>query len=161
MQFLLRVVLSSLLVYVYVILVARTFGPRTFASFTSFDFLINVAAGSLVATAIAGQNLVEGVIAIACLAVLQAITSRWGARSERFHDLVDNPPVVLVENGRALSKNMLHARISRQSLDQKLRDQGITSLSKVHLAVLESGGSISVLQGDASERPETYPRRAG
>ncbi|HWG84056.1 MAG TPA: YetF domain-containing protein [Deinococcales bacterium] len=160
LQFVLEVLLSSLIVYLYVILIARAFGPRTFASFTSFDFLINIAAGSLAATAIAGQNLVGGLIAILALASFQALVSRWGARSERFHDLVDNPPVVLVENGRVLEDSMRHARVSRQSLDQQLRDQGVTDLALVRLAVLESGGSIAVMQGEGEGRPGTYPRRA-
>ena len=46
-EFFVRVVLSVLLLFALVIFIARFFGARTFASFTSFDFLINVTAGSL------------------------------------------------------------------------------------------------------------------
>ncbi|WP_168733608.1 DUF421 domain-containing protein [Deinococcus sp. Arct2-2] len=100
LEFLLRVLLSVGLLYAWVVFMARLFGSRTFASFTSFDFLINVAARSLVASSIMGRNLTEGALALVCLAVLQWLTSRLSARSARFHDFVDNPPVVLIEHGQ-------------------------------------------------------------
>ncbi|MFD1733093.1 hypothetical protein ACFSC4_21255 [Deinococcus malanensis] len=90
-EFLVRVILSVVLLYILVIFIARGFGARTFASFTSFDFLINVAAGSLVASSIMGRNLTEGALALLCLALLQWATSFLSARSQRFHDVVDNP----------------------------------------------------------------------
>ncbi|HEX2865021.1 MAG TPA: YetF domain-containing protein [Deinococcales bacterium] len=159
LHFVLRVVLSTLLVYLWVVLIARRFGPRTFASFTSFDFLINIAAGSLAATAIARQNLVGGFIAILVLAVVQGIVSGMGARSTRFHNLVDNPAVVLVRDGRVDEAAMRAGRMSRQSLDQKLRDKGVQDIARVRLAVLESGGKVSVIRGEGDERPATFPRR--
>jgi uncharacterized membrane protein YcaP (DUF421 family) len=125
LEFLLRVLLSVGLLYAGVVFMARLLGSRTFASFTSFDFLINVAAGSLVASSIMGRNLTEGALALVCLAVLQWLTSRLSARSARFHDLVDNPPVVLIEHGQYLEGAMRRARVSRQSLDQQLRSQGV------------------------------------
>lgn len=160
-EFLLRVILSVLLLYALVVFIARSFGARTFASFTSFDFLINVAAGSLVASSIMGGNLMQGVLALLCLAVMQWLTSRLSARSTRFHDLVDNPPVVLIEHGQYLERAMRRARVSRQSLEQQLRSQGVGDVAQVRFAILESGGTVSVVQGEAPGRPSTFPRRAG
>lgn len=160
LEFFLRVGLSVLLLYVLVVLIARSFGARTFASFTSFDFLINVAAGSLVASAILGRNLVEGALALLCLALLQWATSLLSARSQRFHDLVDNPPVVLIEHGQYREEAMRRVRVSKQSLEQQLRSQGVSDVARVRLAILESGGSVSVVQGEEEGRPGTFPRRA-
>ena len=146
-EFMLRVVLSVSLLYVLVVFIARTFGSRTFASFTSFDFLINVAAGSLVASSIMGRNLVEGALALLCLALLQWVTSLLSARSQRFHALVDNPPVVLIAHGKYCVEAMRRARMSTQSLEQQLRSQGIDDVHAVRFAILESGGSVSVMTG--------------
>ncbi|GGK40494.1 hypothetical protein GCM10008955_37890 [Deinococcus malanensis] len=159
-EFLVRVILSVVLLYILVIFIARGFGARTFASFTSFDFLINVAAGSLVASSIMGRNLTEGALALLCLALLQWATSFLSARSQRFHDVVDNPPVVLIEYGQYREAVMRRARVSRQSLEQQLRSQGVSDVAQVRLAVLESGGSVSVVQGTESRHPGTFPRRA-
>lgn len=161
LEFLVRVLLSVGLLYALVVFMARLFGPRTFASFTSFDFLINVAAGSLVASSIMGRNLVEGALALSCLAVLQWLTSRLSARSTRFHDLVDNPPIVLIEHGQYLEGAMRRARVSQQSLEQQLRSQGVGEVSQVRFAILESGGTVSVVQGEEQGDSGTFPRRTG
>ncbi|MBB5234653.1 DUF421 domain-containing protein [Deinococcus budaensis] len=161
LAFLVRIVLSVLLLYALVVMIARAFGARTFASFTSFDFLINVAAGSLVASSIMGRNLAEGALALLCLAAVQWLVSSLSARSRRFHDVVDNPPVVLIEHGRYQERAMRRARISQQSLDQKLRSQGVGDVGEVRFAILESGGNVSVMTGEGEERPGTFPRRAG
>lgn len=160
LEMLVRVVLSVLLLYALVVFIARTFGARTFASFTSFDFLINVAAGSLVASSIMGRNLVEGALALLCLAAVQWLVSFFSARSQRFHDVVDNPPVVLIEHGQYREEAMRRVRISRQSLAQKLRSQGVDDVVKVRFAILESGGNVSVMTGEGEGQPETFPRRA-
>ena len=161
-EFFLRVALSVLLLFALVILIARTFGSRTFASFTSFDFLINVTAGSLVASAIMGKNLVGGALALLCLAGVQWLISFFSARFRPWHDLVDNPPVVLIEHGHYQHRAMRRVRVSMQSLEQQLRSQGVTDVESVQFAILESGGTISVISGNASQTPlGTLPRRTG
>ncbi|AWN21937.1 DUF421 domain-containing protein [Deinococcus irradiatisoli] len=160
-EFVVRVALSVLLLFALVIFIARFFGARTFASFTSFDFLINVTAGSLVASSIMGQNLVGGALALLCLAVLQWLISLTSARSKRFHDVVDNPPTVLIEHGEYQHGAMRRVRISMQSLEQQLRNQGVTEVGKVQFAILESGGTISVISGSPDQKVETLPRRSG
>lgn len=160
-EFFVRVVLSVLLLYALVVLIARTFGARTFASFTSFDFLINVAAGSLVASSIMGRDLIGGAFALLCLALVQWGVSSFSARSRRFHAVVDNPPVVLIEHGQYREQAMRRVRVSRQSLEQKLRSQGVNDVAQVRFAILESGGNVSVMTGEGGGQPATFPRRAG
>ena len=161
-DFVVRVALSVLLLFALVIFIARFFGARTFASFTSFDFLINVTAGSLVASSIMGQNLVGGALSLLFLASLQWLISFVSARYKPWHDLVDNPPTVLIEHGQYQHRAMRRTRVSMQSLEQQLRNQGVTDVSKVQFAILESGGTISVMSGESAQTPlGTLPRRVG
>lgn len=141
-----RVVLSTLLLMGYVVVLARTFGSRTFASFTSYDFLVNVAAGSLVASAILGRSLVESALSLLVLVLAQAGLSAWSARSERARRAFDNRSVVLVERGVVDSGALRAARISRATLEQQMRQAGVSELAEVRFAVLESGGTISIVK---------------
>jgi uncharacterized membrane protein YcaP (DUF421 family) len=143
-----RVVLSTTLLFGYIVLLARTFGARTFATFTSFDFLSNVAAGSLVASAILGRSVVESALSLLVLALLQWGVSALSARSARFQAAVDNSPVVLVQNGQVLEDAMRRSRVSRATLDGELRASGLTEVVQVRFAVLESGGKISIVKRD-------------
>lgn len=146
LRLILRIVLSSLLLLGYVIILARTFGSRTFASFTSFDFLVNIAAGSLVASAILGDSIVESALSLLVLVPAQWGISAWAARSEAAQHTFDNPAVVLVENGVLRQDAMHRSRVARATLEGKMREAGVTQLSDVKFAVLESGGTISVVK---------------
>ncbi len=145
-QLLVRIVLSTTLLFGYIILLARTFGARTFATFTSYDFLTNVASGSLVASAILGKSIVESSLSVLVLVGLQAVVSALSARSKRAQRLFDNGPVVLVERGTIRHEAMRRARVSEAILNEELRRAGVNSVEGVAFAVLESGGRISVLQ---------------
>ena len=145
-ELLLRTVLTTVVMFLAIVLLARLFGTRTFASFTTYDFLTNVAAGSLVASAILSDRMVEATVGLVVLVVLQYAVSSAAARSRAARDVADNDPVVLVQDGQVLAGPMRRARVSRAILDQHLRASGLNRVEEVHLAVLESGGSISVLQ---------------
>lgn len=150
MNLVVRTMLSTTLLLGYVVLLARTFGARTFASFTSFDFLTNVAAGSLVASAILGQSIVESSLSILTLVGLQWLISRLSARFSAVQNTFDNPPVVLVEKGTKLKENMRRARISDDILHQHMRSAGVLDIADVQWAVLESGGSLSIVKDSAT-----------
>lgn len=145
-QLLVRIVLSTVLLFAYVLLLARTFGARTFANFTSYDFLTNVAAGSLVASAILGRSVVESGLSLLLLVGLQFLVSTWSARSRAAQGVFDNEPVVLVEHGVMREQVMRKARVSPAILEQSLRASGIQDVSQVKFAVLESGGAVSVIK---------------
>ena len=149
LRFVLRVVFSAMLLYGYVVLIARNFGSRSFASFTSYDFLTNVAAGSLVASAIMGPDIVAGSLGLAVLVILQAVVSGAAARWSWFARVSDNPPVVLVAHGRMQHAAMRQARVSPAILAQHMRSAGTLSLEDVRYAVLESGGRINIIQAGA------------
>ncbi|GGL85283.1 hypothetical protein GCM10010840_24020 [Deinococcus aerolatus] len=158
-----RIMLSTALLFGYIVVLARTFGARTFATFTSYDFLTNVAAGSLVASAILGKSVVESSLSLLVLVGLQAVVSGLSARSERAQRVFDNGPVVLVERGQIRREAMRRARVSDAILQEELRQAGVNSVEGVAFAVLESGGRISVLQEPDSGRisPAIRPTAKG
>lgn len=159
LRFVLRVIFATVLLYGYVVLIARGFGSRSFASFTSYDFLTNVAAGSLVASAIMGPDIVAGSLGLAVLVILQAAVSGASARWPGFARLSDNAPVVLVAHGRMQHAAMRRARVTPANLSEHMRRAGALSLADIRYAVLESGGTISIVQGgDAGPGPGSADR---
>ena len=146
MALVVKIVAATLLMLAYIVVLARTFGTRTFSSFTSYDFLTNVAAGSLVASAVLGPSIAPAAIALLVLVIAQMVISAAGARSRTVQDLVDNDPVVLVADGRILHDRLRRERVSPVILEQQLRQVGVTGVEEVRYAVLESGGTISVIR---------------
>lgn len=160
-----RIILSTTLLLGYIVVLARTFGSRTFATFTSYDFLTNVASGSLVASAILGRSIVESSLSVLVLVLLQGMISALSARSPRAQRVFDNGPVVLIERGQIRHEAMRRARVSDAILNEELRSAGVNSIDGVAFAVLESGGRISVVQepdsGTISREIRPTDRRIG
>ena len=61
------IVVSSLAIYVWILAALRLNGLRTFASFSGYDFVITVAVGSIVASAVVSPSvtLLDGIIGTA------------------------------------------------------------------------------------------------
>jgi uncharacterized membrane protein YcaP (DUF421 family) len=60
--------------------------------------------------------------------------------------LLDGEPVVIVEDGRPIDRNLRRERITHGELRAAARMQGIASLGDVRFAVLETNGQISFIK---------------
>lgn len=141
------VLLSSLVIYLAVILVVRLNGLRSFSKMSSFDFAVTVAIGSLLASVAAtSTSLANGLIAVAAIILLQRMVA-LARRNTGIEKVVDNQPTLLMVGAEMISENMRSARITPADLRGKLRGAGITEWSQVQAVVLETTGDVSVLSG--------------
>lgn len=142
------ILVSTVLVYVAVIVLTRIAGPRSLAKMSSFDFAATVAVGSTVAsTALASTPLTNGLIVLALLYGLQYLVATL-RRRQALGGAVDNRPLLLMADGRVLEGNLRHARVSREELWSQLRKNGVRRVDAVRAVVLETTGDMSVLSGD-------------
>ncbi|MBY6204416.1 YetF domain-containing protein [Halomonas denitrificans] len=136
----------------WVVILVRINGLRSFSKMTSFDFVMTVAIGSLLAgagqaTEVAG--FLQPLLAMLALFVFQHVVARFRFRSGRFRDLVQNRPVLLMRDGVIFERALAETRVSKGDLVAKLRESNVLDLTEVRAAVLETTGDISVLHGDA------------
>ncbi len=145
---LLWIVLSCAIFYFLIIGVTRLVGLRSLTTFSSFDFLITLAMGALLATTVVGQSvaLVEGFVALAALFALQMAVSALRARLSWVRQLLDNPPMLLMQDGEVLHKNLRAVRVTEDELRAKLRFNNVFSYAQIVAVVLESSGEVSVLK---------------
>lgn len=138
--------ISSVAVYVVVIVLTRLAGVRSLAKMSTFDFAATVAVGSTVAsTALGTSPLSHGVLVLAMLFLLQYTVATL-RRRDLLRGLVDNSPILLMADDRILEGQMRHARVSREELYSNLRKNGVHQLSQVRAVVMESTGDMTVLQ---------------
>ena len=86
-----------------------------------------------------------GIVAAAVLLALNWSLNRFITRSKRAERLLVGGPVLIVHDGQALRDRMARQGISDDQLAAALREHGIEDVRDVHLAVLESDGTISVV----------------
>lgn len=146
--------IGALAIYLVVIVATRLAGLRSFSKMSSFDFAMTVAIGSLIATAASGQ--VPMVTAATGIAVLYA--AQAGVAVLRRHGLlgglVDNAPLLLMEDGAILDDNLASARLTHADLRAKLREANVTDTTRIHAVVFETTGDVSVLYGDGHFDPD-------
>lgn len=134
----------------WIILLVRIVGLRSFSKMTNFDFVMTVAMGSLLAGASQSNNwagLLQTMVAMACLFGVQYLVSTFRQRSNKFDELVQNTPVLLMRDGVILHDALRATRVSEEDLIAKLREANAIDFSTVHAAVLETTGDVSVLHG--------------
>jgi uncharacterized membrane protein YcaP (DUF421 family) len=86
------------------------------------------------------------VLAITTIALLTVLVSYLGYRSKRLRPVLEGEPLVLVEDGRPIERNMRRERITVEELSAEARLQQIASIADVRFAVLETNGRISFIK---------------
>lgn len=101
-----------------------------------------------------GIPLTSGVIPIIVLLSVSTILSVLTTKSLRFRALMCGRPSIVVENGVVRERELKRNRLTIDELMEELRGQGYADFRSVKLAVLETGGQLSVLPY-AADKPVT------
>lgn len=146
----LRVVVVGIAAYATLIFMLRISGKRTLSKMNAFDLVVTVALGSTLATVLlnASVPLLEGILALALLVHLQFAITWLSVRSDWFQNLIKSEPTLLVHEGRYLDAALRRQRVTREEIGAALRESGKTDISEVRSIVLETDGSMSVVQRD-------------
>ncbi|MDO6441155.1 MULTISPECIES: DUF421 domain-containing protein [unclassified Marinobacter] len=142
-------VLATLAI-VWVVTLVRVNGLRSFSKMTSFDFVMTVAMGSLVASSSQSTNwnaFLQSSVAMAALFVVQFSAAFARKSSDKLKSIMQNEPVILMRDGVIFDDALAKTRVSRDDLIAKLREANVCNFSSVHAVILETTGDISVLHG--------------
>ncbi|HEY7793547.1 MAG TPA: YetF domain-containing protein [Gaiellaceae bacterium] len=140
-------VLRAAILFAFVYLLTRVVGRRELSSLEPFDLILLVMIGDLMQQGITqndfsvtGAVLVGGTIALMTVAVSYA-----SFRFPKLRPALEGDPVIVVENGKPIERNLRRNRISIEELAAAARQEGIGSLDEVTWAVLETNGRISFI----------------
>ena len=140
-------VVRAAVAFVLVYLITRVVGRRELSSLQPFDLILLVMIGDLVQQgvtqndfSVTGAILVGGTIALMTVAV-----SYLSFRFPRLRPALDGEPVIVVEDGRPIERNLRRNRITLEELAAAARQNQLASLDDVRWGVLETNGSISFI----------------
>ena len=142
------IVLRAIIIYLLVFVFTRALGRRELSTLQPFDFILLVVIGDLIQSGVTQNDMsVTGVILVVCtIGMLQVGVSYLSFRVRRLRPILQGEPIVLVENGRIIDKNMRRERLSMDDLSEKARMSEIGSLDDIKWAVLETNGDISFIK---------------
>jgi uncharacterized membrane protein YcaP (DUF421 family) len=126
----------------------RLLGRRQLSQMQPFDLILLVIVGDLIQQGVTQNDFsVTGLIlVITTVAVLQTAVTYVNFRFRRVRKIVEGEPVVVIQDGKYLDKNMQRERITREDIEEEARLSEIASLSEVRWGVLETSGRISFIK---------------
>jgi uncharacterized membrane protein YcaP (DUF421 family) len=155
-------VLRAAAIYLFMLLLFRIAGRRTLANLTNFDFVLLLIIGEATQQALLGDDfsVTNAFIVIVALVGIDIGLSLVKARSPRLGKVLEGVPMVVVEHGRPLHPRMERARVSEEDVLQSAREtQGLERMDQIKYAVIELGGSISIVPQDEPRGPDSVSGR--
>jgi len=140
-------VIRAAVAFAFVYLITRVIGRRELSSMQPFDLILLVMIGDLVQQgvtqndfSVTGAVLVGGTIALLTVAV-----SYLSFRFPRLRPALDGEPVIVVEDGKPIERNLRRNRITVEELAAAARQSQLASIEDVRWGVLETNGQISFI----------------
>ena len=151
------VALTTVAMYLTLIVCVRLLGQRTLANMSSFDLGCAIALGAVVGrtSLLLEPTLLVGIVAMLTLFGTQ-ITLALVRQNHRVDRLMNRPPVLLMAGSTPLPDNLRASHVAEDELRQRLRLAGIRNLGEVRCVVLERNGSVSVVRRGAPLDPWLY-----
>jgi uncharacterized membrane protein YcaP (DUF421 family) len=133
--------------FLFVFLLTRVVGRRELASLEPFDLIMLVMIGDLVQQGVTQNDFsVTGMLLVgSTVGVLTVAVSYTNFRFPRLRPILEGEPVVVVQDGKPIERNLRRNRITMEELRALARGQQIAALEDVQWAVLETSGQISFI----------------
>lgn len=144
----LETTVTGIIAYIAAIIFLRVSGKRTLAKWNSFDFVVTIGFGSVLASALLSTKDTFGkaIFAFALLVLFQYIITWIAVRSSAVQKLIKSEPSLLLYKGQMYRDVMKQERIAEGEILAALRTSGISAIENADAVILETDGSFSVLQ---------------
>ena len=150
-----EIIVRATVIFAVLLVLTRGMKRRTLADMAPFELLLLVTLGDIIQQGITQEDysVTGAVLAVSTFAfwitVLTYVTWRW----RRAARIIDGVPLVIVHDGRLIEDTLKAERLPVSEVLEAARQNGIDSLEKVRLAVLETTGRISFIQHDTASPP--------
>jgi len=142
----LEVVIRGTIMYIGMFALLRVF-RRQAGSIGIADLLVIVVIADAAQNGMAGdsRSITEALILIATIVLWDWFFDWLGFKSPFWERILQPQPLLLIENGEVIQKNLDQEMIKEDDLLAQLREEGIDDFSRVRKCYLESNGHFSVL----------------
>ena len=144
------IVFRAVALYAFVFIVMRKLGRRQLSTLAPFDLVLLIVLGDAIQQGLTQDDysVTGAVIAVSTIALLQVATTYLSFRFPRMERLFEGEPLVLMQDGEPIERNLRRERLTLGDLAEEARLQQISSLQTVRWAVLETNGKISFIPKD-------------
>ena len=141
------IVVRAIVLFSFMFLLTRIIGRRELSSLEPFDLILLIVLGDSIQQGLTQDDysITGAVIAVGTIAVLQVVISYSSFRFRWARSFLHGDPIVLMQDGEVIERNLKRERLTREELAEQARVQQIASLADVQWAVFEPSGTISFI----------------
>nr|WP_228439947.1 YetF domain-containing protein [Chryseobacterium phocaeense] len=156
----LDVVIRSLCVYLFMVIAIRLFGKNQLSQLNAGDVVLLLLISNAVQNAMVGQDtsLQGGLIAALVLFAANFILKRLMFSNRKFETFMEEDPVILIRDGVIDQPALNRVKITKDELEEAIREHGVEKIKDVKLSILEVDGNISVISEDEQHKQTHYSR---
>jgi uncharacterized membrane protein YcaP (DUF421 family) len=142
------IVLRAIAIFFFLYVLMRVIGRRELSTLEPFDLILLVIVGDAVQQGLTQDDysLTGGFLAVGTIALLQLGTSFMNFHFPRLRPILDGEPIVVVQDGKAIERNLKRERVTIEDLVSAARRQNIAKLDDVAWAVMETSGEITFIK---------------
>ncbi len=144
------ILLRTAFMYIFIYVIMRMMGKREIGKLSVFDLVISIMIAEIAVIVIESTDkpLWMAITPIFFLAFIQIGIAFVALKNNKLRVWVDGKPSVIVRDGHLNRREMTKQRYNLDDLMSQLRENGVTDVGEVKLAVLESTGKLSVITND-------------
>ena len=142
------IIFRSIITYFGLLSFTRAMGRKQISQLTYFDYIVGISIGSIAGEAAVNKNvgIFDIIIPIAVWSILTIFISKITFKNIKLRLLIDSEPLLIIDKGKVIYKNMKKARYNIGDLLMQLRNKDIFYITDVEIAILEPDGKLSVLK---------------
>jgi uncharacterized membrane protein YcaP (DUF421 family) len=146
--------LETVLIVIVGTIIMRIGGRKSISQMTIAQTVVIISIGKVliepVATKEIGNNFLIAGVMILVLLIIEFIM----LKSKMLKDLIGGKPVVVIQDGSQVRKNMKKLRVPKGELEARLRQHGIKSISDIEYATIDPNGELG-FRWKAEKQPST------
>jgi uncharacterized membrane protein YcaP (DUF421 family) len=144
----LELIVRGSAMYLFLFVLFRFVVRRRVGSIGMADILILVIVADAAQNGMAGEyrSVTDAFILVGTLIGWNLLIDRLNFHVPALRKVLEPAPLLLIDNGRVLWRNLRHEQVSEEELKTKLREQGVADPSEVARSYLEPDGQVTVLK---------------
>ena len=150
-----EIIIRGTIMYLGMYLILRIF-RRQSGSIGVADLLVIVVIADAAQNGMAGdsRSITEALLLIVTIVLWDFLFDWLGFKSTFIGRILEPKPLLIIENGRFIEKNLAKEFLTEDEIFSQLRQQGLEDTSRVKQCYLESNGHFSVMLQSPDKRKQ-------
>lgn len=153
------IITRTMLIYLFLLIGLRLMGKRQLGELQPFEFVITLAVADLACTPMQdiAIPIAYGLVPLFTIFVLHYFITALATKSIKFRRFLNGRPVIVINEMGIDASALKKLNMNVNDLLESIRGQQIFSIEQIKFAVIETNGTLNILENTEAEAPSAIP----